>query len=82
MYIHNKSRKASDGFLPRNEMYTSCTRHHAGTEQQEIAEQARAAIFDQKERAFRCTLTSLGKDGTKRWTLYEMWPCMVGPSHH
>ncbi|KAK9831575.1 hypothetical protein WJX74_000880 [Apatococcus lobatus] len=44
-----------------------------GQEQQEVAREARAAIFDRSERAFRCTLHSLGKDGKASWILYECW---------
>ncbi|KAK9831722.1 hypothetical protein WJX74_007234 [Apatococcus lobatus] len=44
-----------------------------GQEQQAVAREARAAIFDRSERAFRCTLHSFGKDGRASWTLYECW---------
>ncbi|KAK9859297.1 hypothetical protein WJX84_010074 [Apatococcus fuscideae] len=46
-----------------------------GQERKDIAAEARAAIFERNERAFRCTLATPGKDGGGlRHTLFEMWP--------
>ncbi len=51
--------------------------HSSGEEQPELSQQARAAIFERKERAFRCTLPSQGRDGCVRWTLFEMFANIV-----
>ncbi|KAK9831614.1 hypothetical protein WJX74_002581 [Apatococcus lobatus] len=47
-----------------------------GIEQRDIAAEARRAIFDKQEKAFRCTLQSLGKHAKVKQTLFEMWPTM------
>ncbi len=49
----------------------------SGEEQPEISQQARAAIFERKERAVRCTLPSRGTNGFLKWTLFEMFPNVV-----
>ncbi len=49
----------------------------AGEEQVAIADQAREAIIERQEKAFRCTLTSVSRKGKTKWTLYEITPCMV-----
>ncbi len=51
--------------------------HGSGEGQPELAQEARAAIFEQKERAFRCTLPSRSASGHVKWTLFEMWPNFV-----
>ena len=57
-------------------MSDTCLRA-AGQEQPAMADEARAAIFDRHELAFRCTLHSLAKDGSPKWTLFECWPNWV-----